>query len=101
MSDDCIKPSTRPITDSVESPIEARTWHEFRESGMVYAANKVLHMFGWCLVFATDEQSGLQYCYPARTFYRGFAPESERAGTQRVNQWMRDAAKALAKETES
>lgn len=100
MSDDVdyIKPSTRPVTDPVESAIEARTWNEFRESGMVYAANKVLHMFGWCLVFATDEQSGLQYCYPARTLYRSFALESECAGTQRLNQWMRDAAESLAKE---
>ncbi len=101
MSDDYIKPSTRPITDPVESSIEARTWSEFREAGMVFAANKVLHMFGWCLVFAVDEQSGLRYCYPARTRYRGLAPEPDRAGTQRLYRWVCDAAGSLAKETES
>ena len=101
MSDavDYIEPSTRPVTDPVESAIEARTWNEFREAGMLYAANKVLHMFGWCLIFATDELSGCRYCYPARTRYRGFAPEPDRAGTQRLNQWMRGAAESLVKET--
>ena len=46
--------------------IEARTWAEFSDAGMLWWLNRILHTFGWSIVI--DGESA----FPARTEWLGF-----------------------------
>tara|TARA_R110000851_G_scaffold208210_1_gene360573 strand:+ start:152 stop:391 length:240 start_codon:yes stop_codon:yes gene_type:complete len=56
--------------------IKKRTWAEFREIGLLWWINRLLHTFGWAICF--DPDSG--ECYPARCKFRGFDEKSEDEG---------------------
>lgn len=71
------------------------SWEVFRETGMLWAANRTLHVFGWAVVVVTDESGVAIDVYPARTEYRGFSPKSDARGFQRVAAWVERAADAL------
>lgn len=52
---------------------------EFRESGMLWYINIIIHAFGWCL-FQTEitDKDGdpIKVLLPARTKFRGFSQDS-------------------------
>ncbi len=51
---------------------------QFREAGMLWAINRVLHIFWWAIVVSTDDETGGTLdAYPVRTEWRGFARENE------------------------
>lgn len=54
-----------------KSPYIHKTWQEFKDSGLLWFVNTILHTFGWAIVIYEDE-GGIQEIYPARTKYRGF-----------------------------
>lgn len=84
---------------STENPAVTRTWAEFRESGMLWWANRVLHVFGWAIVVNIDDETGeVLGAEPRRTVWRGFPPESEARGFKRVTEWARANADDLARE---
>jgi hypothetical protein len=77
------------------------TWAQFREAGMLWAANRILHMFGWAIVVSHDDETGEEIeAYPVRTEWRGFAPDREEVGFKRVAKWMARAGAAVSEETE-
>ena len=86
-------------------PVEAGTnrrhsWGAFREAGMLWAINRVLHMFGWAIVVEVDDDSGETVgAYPVRTEWRGFPRDREDLGYQRTAEWMEKAAVAIREET--
>ena len=59
--------------------IERKTWEEFREVGLLWWVNRIIHIFGWAIVVEIDEAKVLA-CYPARVKFRGFDPASESEG---------------------
>jgi hypothetical protein len=91
--------ATRPVTDPVQHAMERRTWDEFRSTGLLYLTNKVLHAFGWVIVWAKDDETGAVSAFPARTSYRTHSPESEASGQQRLQAWVRDGFDAVVQET--
>jgi len=77
------------------------TWDQFREAGMLWTINRVLHIFGWCVVVSTDDETGETLgAFPVRTGWRGFTREREERGYRRVTAWMKAAGSAVAEETE-
>ena len=34
--------------------VDRKTWKEFRESGLLWFINTILHMFGWAIVVDVD-----------------------------------------------
>lgn len=73
------------------------SWTEFRESGMLWFTNRILHVFGLCIVVEQKDDGGL-HAYPARTTYRGFPAESEARGYQRVEDYLQKLYSALPEE---
>lgn len=49
------------------------TWDEFLNAEMLWFVNRLLHVFGWAIVFACDENDNIIEVYPARTQQLGFA----------------------------
>ena len=51
------------------------TWEAFINSRMLWFVNRLLHVFGWAIVVAYDENDQFVEAYPARTKVLGF-PET-------------------------
>ena len=69
--------------------VEKKTWKEFRETGFLWAANRILHMFGWSIVVEVDKTTGeITSVYPARVKFRGFSEEMEREGFKNTSEFM-------------
>jgi hypothetical protein len=75
---------------------ERKTGKEFRESGLLWFINTILHMFGWaiCLNIVTDE------IYAARCKFRGFDEKSNDEGYKKVTEYMAANINSLIKDLE-
>lgn len=82
-----------------EKPIEEKTWGEFRESGLCWFINTILHMFGWALVFEIEDGMPIR-CYPARVVFRGFDDDTSTEGYKKVTNFLKKNIDDLKKETE-
>lgn len=79
-----------------------QTWESFRESGMLWMANRVLHVFGWAIVVEIDDATEtIIGAHPRRCTWRGFSPESEARGFRSVSRFLRAAGATLADEADS
>lgn len=68
---------------------EKRTWNEFRENGLLWFINSILHVFGWCIVIE-KEDGEITDVYPARTKFRGFSQETNDEGYRNVASYLND-----------
>ena len=70
------------------------TWSEFRDSGLLWFINTILHIFGWAIVLDMKDDE-VKAAYPARVRYRGFDSDTNDKGYKRVNRFMMNNAKTL------
>ena len=40
--------------ENKKEPVTKKTWTEFREIGLLWFINTILHMFGWAIVVEVD-----------------------------------------------
>lgn len=81
--------------------VTKKTWQEFTDSGLMFACNQFLHLFGWAIVREIDDESGeILDVYPTRVKFRGFDEESTRNGYLKVSRYMAENADELLKEAE-
>lgn len=60
--------------------MKRHTWDHFRNSGLLWWVNRTLHLLGWAIVLAYEEDGTFIEAYPARVAYRGFSPQAETTG---------------------
>lgn len=70
-----------------------KSWLEFRETGLVWLINSLLHLFGWAITynFEKDPETGeltLISVVPSRTKFRGFSQETNDANYKRITEYM-------------
>lgn len=70
---------------------QAERWQAFRDAGLLWWTNRILHTFGWEIVVAHDDAGGFVGAFPQRTDNLGFTPEGD---ARRVD----DFRRALASE---
>lgn len=80
--------------------VEKKTWREFRDSGMLWWINMILHTFGWGIAVNIEDEGTITDVYPARVKFRGFSEKNNTEGYQKVIQYMKDNADNLLKESE-
>ena len=80
--------------------IEKKRWKEFRDSGMLWWINMILHTFGWAIVVEVDENNEISDAYPARVKFRGFNEENNTEGYQKVSKYLKENSEQLYKESE-
>ncbi len=86
-------------TGNVRTMIEKRTWQEFKGIGLLWWVNRVLHLFGWAIVFEYDSDTGkLLEVYPARCKFRGFSEDVEADGFIRLSGYLGDQGRELEEE---
>jgi hypothetical protein len=49
--------------------IAGRSWEEFRESGLLWWINMILHTFGWAIVLNINDDGEVLEVYPARIIF--------------------------------
>ena len=79
--------------------IERKSWEEFRNAGLLWWINMILHTFGWAITVDLKDGKIID-CYPGRVKFRGFGEENNTEGYQKVSQYMRDNAGKLFEEAE-
>lgn len=79
--------------------VDKRDWKEFRDSGLLWWINTMLHTFGWAIVFEFDDNKNITNVYPARVKFRGFGTSQVEEGYQKVSKYMIDNAEELYKES--
>lgn len=70
---------------------------QFRNSGLLWFVNSILHAFGVCIAY--DPDTGR--LYPAITRYRGFDEKNNDLGYRRMTVYMNDNAEDLLKDCET
>lgn len=80
--------------------VEKKEWKEFREAGLLWFINTILHMFGWAIVVEIEEKSGdITDCYPARVKFRGFDEKSNTTGYIKVSEYLKENIDTLLEES--
>lgn len=77
--------------------VERKTWKDFKDSGLLWFLNSILHMFGWAIVFVTRGNEVLDV-YPARVKFRGFAEKNNSEGYIKVTEYLKENIDKLLKE---
>ena len=75
------------------------SWEEFRDSGILWWINMILHTFGLAIVFEMDGKS-IKDVYPARVKFRGFGEKINTEGYIRVSKYLLNNSEDLLKEAE-
>jgi len=78
--------------------VSKMTWKEFKDSGLLWWVNMILHTFGWAIVIEVEEDGTISNAYPARVKFRGFDERSNTLGYQKVSKYIKDNAEELEKE---
>jgi hypothetical protein len=78
--------------------ITRKTWEDFQKTGLLWFINRLLHLFGWVIVFQQNKEKKVIDVYPARTTYRGFSPSSEREGFEDVTKYIKENINDIQKD---
>jgi hypothetical protein len=76
---------------------EKKTWKEFRDSGLLWWINMILHTFGWALIVEVIDGE-IVNCYPARVNYRGFPEQHNTEGYIKVSKYLKENIDDINKE---
>ena len=80
--------------------ISKKSWEEFRNSGLLWWINMILHTFGWAIVVKMEEDKVVDV-YPARVKYRGFGAKNNTEGYIKVSKYIKENADELLEESEN
>ena len=67
--------------------VTEKSWEEFRDSGLLWFINTILHAFGWAIVVEMDKGEIIRR-YPARVKFRGFSEERNTEGYKQLSTYM-------------
>ena len=56
---------------------EKKSWEEFRDTGLLWWVNRIIHLFGWAILMEYDDKDRLIAVYPAKVSFRGFSEKAE------------------------
>lgn len=73
-------------------------WEEFRETGLFWFINTILHMFGYAIKIKVEDGI-ITDVYPDRVKYRGFPVASNTNGYYKVSKFMSEHANELLDES--
>lgn len=77
--------------------VEKQTWESFRDNGLLWFTNTILHMFGWAIVVEIDGDK-ITNVYPARVKFRGFDEKTNSVGYTKVTEYLKENIDELSKE---
>lgn len=81
-----------------EKMVNKISWKEFKDSGMLWWVNMILHTFGLSIVFDMEDGE-VKKVYPARVKYRGFGEKNNTEGYIKISKYMNKNAGILLEES--
>ena len=81
--------------------VAKKTWKEFRESGLFWWTNMILHTFGWAIVVDVNDNGEITNAYPARVKFRGFSEKSNTEGYIKVSRYIKENIADLLEESKN
>lgn len=86
----------------MDNMITKKSWEEFRETGLLWFINTILHLHGWSIIIQKDEPNGpITDVYPARVKFRGFSEECNSRNYIKVTRNLKENIDELLEEVES
>lgn len=85
--------------DNEKEMVTEKTWQEFRDVGLLWWVNNLLHTFGWSIVVELEDNEIIRV-YPARVCFRGFDNKSITEGYTKLTKYMKDNIDELIEEVE-
>ena len=79
--------------------VDKKTWKEFRETGLLWWINMILHTFGWAIAYEIDGNGGITEVYPARVKFRGFDEANNTEGYIKVSEYLKENVEAIESES--
>ncbi len=79
--------------------VREKDWKEFRDTGLLWAINSILHLFGWAIIYEIEDGK-IQRVYPARVKYRGFGEKINTEGYISVSEYLRENITELSREAQ-
>lgn len=70
--------------------VTRKSWEEFRESGLFWFINSILHVFGWAIVIQIDDDGKVTDVYPSRVQFRGFNEKANTRGYKKVTEYLKE-----------
>jgi len=83
------------LNENNNDMVKIKTGQEFRESGLLWFINSILHTFGWAIAWNPDTDELLA----TRVKFRGFDEKTSTAGYQKVSQYLKDNIDEILKES--
>lgn len=80
--------------------ITKKSWKDFKETGLLWFINTILHTFGWAICVDVNSNGVITNAYPARVTFRGFSEESNTNGYINVSRYLQENIEELTKEAE-
>ncbi len=77
--------------------VEKKSWNEFRDSGLLWWINALLHTFGWAIIFERVDGKIVDV-YPARVGFRGFDEQTNTEGYRKLTQHLKGNIEGLEKD---
>ena len=74
------------------------SWKKFRDSGMLWWINMILHTFGLAIVLGIEDEE-VKDVYPAKVKIRGFGEKNNTEGYIKVSEYMNKKAVILFEES--
>lgn len=81
--------------------VAKKTWKEFRESGLLWWTNMILHTFGWAIFVDVNDSGEIANAYPARVKFRGFSEKSNTEGYIKVSRYIKENIADLLEESKN
>ena len=81
----------------IETMIDKISWQEFKDSGMLWWINMILHTFGLAIVLDMEDGE-VKEAYPARVKFRGFREKNNIEGYIKVSKYLNDNSDEFLKE---
>jgi len=79
--------------------IKRKTWEEFQKVGLLWFINRLLHLFGWAIVYKiNDKTKKIIEVYPAKCKFRGFDSEYETEGFKKITYYLKNNINNLIKD---
>ena len=79
---------------------EEKAWEDFRETGLLWFINTILHVFGWAIVVYKNNKGDIYKVKPTRVTWRGFSEESNEKGYKNVTKFLSENIEDLLKEVD-
>lgn len=79
--------------------IESKSWQEFKQAGLLWWVNMILHTFGWAICLDINEDGNVVNVFPARVKFRGFNEKTNTEGYIKVSEYLKENADILTQES--